>query len=310
MFRYRALPLLLVVLLALVGSFVLYRFDYSKKQEEVYDLYLQSELLNREMRVLRKEKETLNTELNELYDELYAGDMGSTIILLTDTQADCLDDAVALMDEYDYKGVIVLDYNHLPENNKKGYLTREQIDELVEDGYELVIKAESEDVSVTYDKFAKLGYPISGIYFEGIVVTTLMAEQIHDIDPNMAIIGNYLDSIGITDTLLINYYGSRQQNVKSLYQSAIDKSKVVALTVGYQNSSSRYDEDNFESMLKTIKNNVSNDKTAVCTITEAIVRNEQYLTSLEEIDPEKYTRVSEIKDRITTINRQLIDMDF
>lgn len=310
MFRFRLLPLALVLLLGLTGGFFVYRYDYLAKQKELQNMYVESEKLNQEMRTLRKEKDALNAELEELYDELYAGDMGSTIILITDTQSDCLDDAIALMDEYGYKGVIVLDYNHLPENNKKGYLTREQIDELVENGYELVIKAESEDIPVTYEKFATLGYPISGIYFEGIVVTTLMAEEIHNIDPEMAIIGNYLDSIGITDTLLINYYGSRQQNVKSLYQDSIDKSKVIALTVGYQSSSSKYDEDNFDSMLRTIRNNVSNDKTAVCTISEAIVRNEQYLNSLEEIDPEKYTRVNEIKERITQIDKQLIDMDF
>ena len=310
MFRFRLLPLALVLLLGLTGGFFVYRYDYLAKQKELQNMYVESEKLNQEMRTLRKEKDALNAELEELYDELYAGDMGSTIILITDTQSDCLDDAIRLMDEYGYKGVIVLDYNHLPENNKKGYLNREQIDELVENGYELVIKAESEDIPVTYEKFATLGYPISGIYFEGIVVTTLMAEEIHNIDPEMAIIGNYLDSIGITDTLLINYYGSRQQNVKNLYQDSIDKSKVIALTVGYQSSSSKYDEDNFDSMLRTIRNNVSSDKTAVCTISEAIVRNEQYLNSLEEIDPEKYTRVNEIKERINQIDKQLIDMDF
>lgn len=310
MFRIRKLPLILVILLAILGGLFLYRFEYKDEQIKSQELYKESERLNKQMRELRKEKELLNSELNDLYDELYVGDMGSTIILITDTQADCLDDAILQMEDYNYKGVIVLDYNHLPDNNKKGYLNREQIDELVENGFEIVIKAESEDVDITYEKFKAYDYDIKGIYFDGIVVTSLMAEEIHELDPNMAIIGNYLDSIGITDTLLINYYGSRQQNVKTLYQDAIDKSKVIALTVGYENSSSRYDEENFESMLKTIRDNVRNDRTAVCTIQEAIIRNEQYLTALEEIDPDKYTRVEELKKRISEIGKELIDMDF
>lgn len=310
MFRIRRLPLILVLLLAIVGGLFLYRFEYKDEQIKNQELYKESEKLNKKMRELRKEKELLNSELNDLYDELYVGDMGSTIILITDTQSDCLDDAIYHMNNYNYKGVIVLDYNHLPDDNKKGYLNREQIDELVEDGFEIVIKAESEDVPITYEKFKALGYDIKGIYFDQIVVTSLMAEQIYDLDPNMVIIGNYLDSIGITDTLLINYYGSRQQNVKTLYQDAIDKSKVIALTVGYENSSSRYDEDNFVSMLKTIRENVIYDKTSVCVASEAIVRNQQYLSSLEEINPDKYTRVEELKKRISEIGKELIDMDF
>lgn len=310
MFSFRKVIIVFIVLATVLGSMFLFTDYYKDEQSKNNKMYEISEKLNKEMRELRKEKEKLNQELNDLYDELYAGDMGSTVILITDTQADCLDDAVTLMDKYNYKGVLVLDYNHLPDDDKKGYLNREQVDELVEDGFEIVIKAESEDVPITYEKFAKYGYDIKGIYFDGIVVTSLMAEEINKIDPNMAIIGNYLDSIGITDTLLINYYGSRQQNVKNLYKDSIDKSKVVALTVGYENSSSKYDEDNFTSMLKTIRDYVNQDKTAVCTISEAIVRNEQYLNSLEEIDPDKYTRVNEIKQRINEIGTKLIDMNF
>ena len=301
----------ILIILGLIGAGAYYFYsEYRNGLIEDSKQAKEYEKLNKQMRALRKERETLNRELNDLYDELYVGNMGSTVILLTDTHNACLDDAVAMMEKYNYKGVVVLDYQHLPEDNKKGYLTREQIDSLVENGYELVIKAENEDLSVTYDKFAQLGYDIKGFYFDGIVVTSLMVEEIYSLDPEMVVIGNYLDSVGITDTLLIHHYGSRSGNVKDNYASCIDKSEVVALTVGYDNSINRYEEDNFESMLKTIQDYVYKDSTAVCTITEAKVRNKEYVEQLAEIDTDKYTRVNEIKERITEIDKLLINLDF
>lgn len=299
--------IIIIATLVYIGLFSYKRYENIVKNR--FSLYVKSEKYNSELRNLRKEQDALNIELNDLYEELYTGGLGSTIFVLSDTHEGCLDDAVATLSLYGYKGVIVLSSRYLPEENHKGYLTREQIDELVEQGYEIVIKATNEDLIKTYERFAKLNYDIKGFYFEDMAVNNLMVEQIRNIDENLVVIGNYLDGISATDTLLIHYYGSRQSNVKTNYEESIDKSEVIALTVGYDKSISRYEEKNFINMLNNVRSFIWSDETEVCNITEAIERNAIYLDKLSEIKPEQYERMIEIRKRLDDISKQIMEME-
>lgn len=299
---YIILIILIIIGLSLFNS-------YNNIVDDRNELYEQSQQYNEELRNLRKEQEALNEELNDLYEELYTGGLGSTIFILSDTHESCLDDAVTLLDKYGYKGVIALSYRYLPEDNRKGYLTRSQIDDLVESGYELVIKATNEELEKTYERFNELGYDIKGFYFEDIAVNSLMVEQIHNIDENLVVIGNYLDGVGVTDTLLINYYGVRQQNVKTYYEQSVDRSEVVALTVGYDKSVSRYEESNFANMLRFVRDYVRVDETEVCNISGAIERDSIYLEKLSQVEPEKYGRLTEIRDRLSEISQEIMSME-
>lgn len=299
--------IIIIATLVYIGVFSYKRYENIVKNR--FSLYVKSEKYNSELRNLRKEQDALNIELNDLYEELYTGGLGSTIFVLSDTHESCLDDAVATLSRYGYKGVIVLSSRYLPEDNHKGYLTREQIDELVEQGYEIVIKATNEDLIKTYERFDKLNYDIKGFYFEDMAVNNLMVEQIMNIDENLVVIGNYLDGISTTDTLLIHYYGSRQSNVKTNYEESIDKSEVIALTVGYDKSISRYEEKNFINMLNNVRSFIWSDETEVCNITEAIERNAIYLDKLSEIKPEQYERMIEIRKRLDDISKQIMEME-
>lgn len=299
--------IIIFAILVYLGIFSLRRYKNIVRNRN--SLYVKSEKYNEELRNLRKEEASLNIELNDLYEELYTGGLGSTIFVLSDTHASCLDDAVNTLSAYGYKGVIVLSSLYMPEDNHKGYLTREQIDELVEQGYEIVIKATNEELAKTYERFDKLGYDIKGFFFEDMAVNNLMVEQIRNIDDELVIIGNYLDGISATDTLLIHYYGSRQSNVKTNYEESIDKSEVVALTVGYDKSISRYEEKNFINMLNNVRTYIWYDETEVCNITEAKERNAIYLDKLSEVKPEQYERTVEIRKRLDEISKQIMEME-
>lgn len=298
---------IIVIILMFVGIFLFHK--YKNIVVDRNQLYIDSEIYNSEIRELRKEQAALNEELNDLNEELYTGGLGSTIILLADTHVSCLDDAVALLDWYGYKGVIALSSHYLPEDNHKNYLSREQIDDLVDNGYEIVIKATNEELDKTYERFHSLGYDIKGFYFEDMAVNSLMVEQIRNIDENLVIIGNYLEGVGVTDSLLINYYGSRQSNVKSYYEESINKSEVVALTVGYDKSVHRFEENNFTNMLNIVRDYAAYDETEVCTISGAIERNNIYLNKLAEIESDKYERVEEIKNRLEEISQEIMDKE-
>lgn len=298
---------LIVIVLTLVGLFL-----FNKYRNIVVDrnqLYINSEKYNEEVRELRKEQAALNEELNDLYEELYTGGLGSTIILLADTHVSCLDDAVAMLDWYGYKGVIALSSLYMPDDNHKNYLTREQVDELVDNGYEIVIKATNEELEKTYERFNSLGYDVKGFYFEDMAVNSLMVEQIRNIDENLVVIGNHLEGVGITDSLLIPYYGSRQSNVRTYYEESIDKSEVVALTVGYNKSVHKFEENNFTNMLNIVQEYEWYGETEVCTISGAVERNDIYLEKLAEIEPETYERVEEIKNRLEEISQEIMDKE-
>lgn len=299
--------IIVIIIIAVVAGFLIKR--YANIVNDRNQLYIDSETYNKGLRELRKEQEALNEELNDLNEELYTGGLGSTIFVISDTHESNLEDAIETLKWYGYKGVIVLSSRILPEDNHKGYLTREQVDELVEDGYELVIKATNEELEKTYERFAELGYDIKGFYFEDTAVNTLMVEQIKNIDENLVIIGNYLEGVGVTDSLLIHYYGSRQSNVKSYYEDSIDKSEVVALTVGHDKSVSKFEETNFLNMMNTVRKYVVSDQTEVCTISEARERHQIYLDELSEIEPEMYSRVEEIKKRLEEISQEIMAME-
>lgn len=295
----------LLIFIVVAAIFSTIGYFYWQKREEQNLIYQEVEKYNAFIKLAREEKELLQKEANKLYGKIYLPDLGSTTIVLSDTRIEQKEGAIALMEDYDFKGVVALSLSTLPEDNIDEYMNSDDIDELIEAGYELVIKIINEDITRTYQKFIERGYDIKGFYFEGNNVGQAKIDTVKRIDPNLVIIGTFENGFNYVDDLLITAYGSAQSGVKTKYEDAIDISKPIALTVGYDNSKSQYSEDNFEAMLKNIRNHVKDDTTKLCTVTEAIEAHDEYIAALKEEMPEEMNRLEEIKQRIEKINTEL-----
>ena len=295
--------ILVTIIVGVIGLIMLY--FYRLKLDEQALVYQKVDKYNAIIKESREEKEQLQKQAKKVYEQLYLPDKGSTIILLSDTRVEQKDDAIAIMDEFDYHGVIALSLNTLPEEGLEEYLTREDIDELLEKGYELVIKIINEDITMTYKKITEKGYKIKGFYFEGSNIGQAKIDTVKKIDPNLVIIGTYENGYNYVDDLLITAYGSAQSGVKTKFEDAVEISKPLALTVGYDNSKSQYSEDNFTAMLNNIDDNVYDEKTKVCNISEAIEVHNDYLTSLKEELPEEMEKLEELKSRIDEVNKEI-----
>lgn len=297
-----------LIVLALVGALCfMFYYTYQQNQKES-SLSEKIEQYNKILRQIREEKAKLENESKYLYENLYLPDMGSTLILLSDTKVEQLDDAISIMDDYDYHGLIALSLNCLPEDNIEGYLTSQDIDELVSKGYELVIRLNNEDINKTYQSFIDKGYDIKGFYFENVSVGKAKIDTIRKIDPNLAIIGQFEDNVNYSDMLLINAYGSKQSGVKTAYEDSIGVSKTMALAVGYENSKNQYTYDNFIAMVKLINSHIYADETDLCNITEAKQRYDEYLIELQEQLPDQVERINEINERLQLIEKEMTNI--
>lgn len=299
----RLSKILITFIIGIIGLTLLY--FYRQKLDEQALVYQKVDKYNEIIKKSREEKEQLQNQAKDLYEQLYLPDKGSTIILLSDTRVEQKDNAIAIMDEYDYCGVIALSLNALPEEGLEGYLTREDIDELLEKGYELVIKIINEDITMTYKKITEKGYEIKGFYFEGNNIGQSKIDTVKKIDPNLIIIGTFENGYNYVDDLLITAYGSAQSGVKTKFDDAVEISKPLALTVGYDNSKSQYSEDNFRAMLKSIDKSVDYDETEVCNISEAIERHNEFIVALKEELPKEMEELEELKSRIDEIDKEI-----
>lgn len=298
--RYKLLIVVLIIVALVFG----YRFERSQqaKKQKIEEL---AEQYNDVLKKAREEKKTLEGELSLLEEDLYIGNMGSTIILLSDTKSDCLNDTVNKLNSNGYKGVIALDPNYMPDDNIEGYLNRDDINSLLDKGYEVVAKVNNDNIKKIYDLFIDKGYDIKGFYFGDTTINNTSLNTVRSISEDLVTIGKY-DSKVKNNSLLIYSYGSRSNNVKTNYSEAIDHSRIIALVVGYGSDSIEYSESNINAMIKLIKSYESNNATKLCNIEETKIRYEEYLEALNEERSETVNRISEINDRLDVLNKAIL----
>ena len=288
-------------------GFIFYSVNFAKK--DTVDYIESSDEFNNRIRELKIEKEKLQAEL-DMYDDIdiTVPNMGSIIFMLSDTKIDHLDDAVNVMSNNGYYGVIALSKSHLPEDNDPNYFSRTDIDYLTSLGYETIIKLESDQNPIeVYTFFKDYGYNIKGFYIPSLVINI---ETINDIKSigNMVIIGNFGDYED-EDIMLIEKFGNHFFNVKDKFMDAVDESKTLAISVGYgTDTDERYEYVNYTSMMIAINPEVDSGHVNICNITEAIERHKLLEKELDTINSEDRKKIKELRYNIEEINKELIDL--
>lgn len=298
--RYKFLIVVLIVVALIIG----YKYERNQqaKNQKIEEL---AEQYNDVLKKAREEKKALENELSLLETDLYIGNMGSTIILLSDTKSDCLNDIVKKLNNYGRSGVIALSLDYMPDDNIEGYLTRSDVDSLISKGYEIVVDVSKTDIEKTYNSFIDKGYDVKGFYFGDTTITSSLLNTVRSINDELVTIGSY-DSKVKDDNLLIYSYGSKSNSVKTNYNDSIDYSKTVALAVGYGNSNVEYSESNIDAMFKLIKKHEDNKATKLCGIDEAINRYKDYKEALSIEKSEEVNRVNEINNRLDVLNNAIL----
>lgn len=295
----------IILIIALIGVLCCTYYFYRKQEIKDAKVAKIAQQYNAALKKVREEKASLIEERKLLYEDLYLPDRGSTIVLLADTCIEHLDDTIYLMDQWYMHGVIALSPYHFPDDNDVDYLNREQIDELVSNGFELVITINNEDINSVYNSFIEKGYDIKGFYFENVKVNKARIDEVRKIDPELVAIGDYDEGLYYNDYLLIHSYGSKQSGVKTAYNDSIGVSKTMALTVGYKDTNSQYTYENFTAMLNLISNYEYYGETMACNISEAKLRYQEYLDLLSIEKTDAVNRISEIEKRLNDIDSVL-----
>lgn len=288
----------------LAGGFVFYSLYYVDNGEIDYTDV--SDEYNDKLRELKVEKEKLQAELAQYEDTYSIPNMGSVIFMLSDIDKEHLNDAIPQLDANGFHGVIALSASNMPDSDNYNNLSRSQVFELVDKGYEVVIRLEEdEDVNEVYSKFIEEGYVVRGFYlpYETIAINTI--NEIKDIG-GMVVIGNF-GNYEDEDIMLIEKYGNKYSNVKNKFFDSIKESNTIAISIGYgEDETEEYEYINFTTMLNIINPYVDDGSTDVCNITDARRRYDAYLekqNSMESTDREK---VKELKKQIEEIDEQMI----
>lgn len=295
----------IILIIALIGVLCCTYFLYRKQEIKNAKTAKIAEQYNKALKLVRKEKAELIEERKLLYEDLYLPNKGSTIVLLADTCIEHLNDAINIMNQWNMHGVITLSPYRFPDDNDEDYLNREQIDELVSNGFELVVTINNEDIQSVYNSFIEKGYDIKGFYFENVKVNKARIDEVKKIDSELVVIGDYEEGLYYKDYLLIHSYGSKQNGVKTAYKDSIGVSKTMALTVGYKDTNSQYTYSNFTAMLDLIGDYEYYGETIACNISEAKLRYQDYLALLNEEKSDSINRINEIDKRLNDIDSVL-----
>lgn len=297
----KKLVVVLAVVILIIGGMLYIDAFHNSKQDNKYQEI--SKQHNQRLKELRSEKDKLEKELEELNKETETHKMSSTILLISDTKKECLNDAIKQMNDNSYHGVIVLDYDYLPDNYNEDYLNREDIDILVNKGYELVISIDKEDSPLEQHKlFNDLGYVIKGFYIEN-EITENQTDEIESIE-NMVIIGN-IENKDEYNSTIITKVGLCNSTVKNTFIDSVNNSSILAICTGYENTESKYNKDTFNSMLSTISPYIQDEQTQITNITEAKQRHSEYQELLDNKDTKTEKRKQEINTRINEIEEEL-----
>lgn len=290
-----------ILIISLLSLFYLgYKLDNKKDENIIND----SIKINDKLSELRKEKKELEVELIKINEEISIKNMGSTILLISDTNSLCLDNALSLLDQYDFHSVLAIDINYLPDNNISGYLNRSDIDNLLYKGYELVLRVDNNtDIINSYNTLMSLNYDIKGLYIDTNDITNNMIKDIKSLDINTVITN--IDLID-EDLFIIRNYGNKQANVKKEFTNSVEASKIISMSVGYNKDIDKYEYSNYQAMLNTINTYVSQDATKVTNITETIDRYNKYIEKTNmEINEE---RIDYINNRLIEIEKEIVNL--
>lgn len=258
---------------------------------------------NTKFKELKKQKEDLNNQIEELKQSLVIENMGSSIVLISDTDSRCLDDTVRLLDEYGYSAVIAIDDTYSPFDNIEGYLNEDDINNLVDLGYEVVLTINNQsNIRELYDLYSQ-SFDIKGYYCPSKDITN---SQLKAIKETCNVVIAYDGTVEDKDIFSISSIGSYDTNSKNIFENSTLDSEIIAFSVGYNKSYDKFIESNVIAMLDRMKQAENNERLKVTNISGALDRYNDYL---EVRNLDKYTQIdSQIEDlykQIDEIDNQL-----
>lgn len=205
------------------------------------------------------------------------------------------------MEEYGYHGVIAID----DKLDTKGHLTIEDIENLVSDGYEIVLSMNiNTNIKEMYDLYSK-SFNIMGYFCPNKDITSKQIKDIKDTNIKNVII--YSSIVEDPDIFSISSIGSYDKNSKSIFDESIANSSIVAYQVGYEKDYDNYLENNCQSMLNRMKEAKNSGKIEITNISEALQRYDLYI---EELNGPNYddvrAKIQELESELDSITNQIL----
>lgn len=260
-----------------------------------------------QLRPLREKKAGLERQLYQLtQNHQEEKDTTSYIILLvTEPDKRIFTDVLPLVKQYGYPGAVALGENTLP--GAADCLNVNQLNQLVTAGWEVCLSADaSTDIAALEEKVTDLGFAPNAVYFPDNDCTPVQSLKMQQMGLSARIgYGKSVTSEMDGQLLSIRAYGSNEVNAKSVFNSAVNSSTVLALTVGYQNSREKFNEDNFGNMLSTVAGSVKAEKCRVAGINSVSEMYRDNIERWEKLEKQYRIRRAELETQLEEVTRQI-----
>lgn len=282
-----------VVLLIFLACALLIDFTIRRENERIENEYNQWYETTRQLRI---EKEELEDQLKVINNELNCKNaaLGTIGVLYTCSDATFDDGFYTLINNYGYKGMIAISESSFP--GEKGAITLDRMHTLLDQGWEYCLLFDrSTDIQMLYQKAINAGLPQTEIAYAYATYDSSQETVLEELGFHYLIRYNRTETVKVGSTLeVITAYGSYASGFKSTYNSTIENSSALVITVGNTFDYEMYYESNLKTVLEYIEQDTRNLKVSYGSVKLALERREQF----NDLKAEKEEHYKEEKQTI------------
>lgn len=300
------ISIFLTVVLSIGILYTMWGFRKTRQAEKAQLEVIAAEYSAR-LRPLWERKASLESQLYDL-DKAHREEKDTTtyiVLLATEPDARVMTDILPMVEGKEYTGVVALGEDSMP--GAKGCLTADQLKQLVKKGWEICLRADANTGIVALnDQVKALGFTPTAVYFPDDDCTELQKTQMQQLGMGaMVCYGRSVPTEVEGSLLRFCAYGSNEKNARTVFDSAVSKATVLALTVGYENGREKFDSENFGNMLATIAKAVKSEKSKVAGIgdvTKLYLGNEERWALQEK---QYNSRRSQLEAQLVEVTAQI-----
>lgn len=308
----------IVVLLTILGMFWLgYQF-YQEEQKTKLETE-NNEKMQKELNALNVRERELEEELNALEtdkkERIQA--KGSTILLFTGMDKQIYKNAYPIMQEYRYKGVLLIAEDAYP--GAEGCMTMSQFEELIGNGWSYcVLWNGDKDVAKWHERqedlFRELELEQSdAVYFPKGTYKSGYAEALKDLGyKTIAHCGDEdLEIIQTEVTGSVWYpgtYGMNAEQPRYKLETAMEKGGAIVFRIGFSAEEEKYEETTFDAMLNWMDSYQEDKKLQVLDFSEAQAFHKNLTKKRQETEEGTSEEVARLNQELADVQKQIDDI--
>ncbi len=305
--------------IVVIAGILLLGFYFKEEGERKEQANKRHALMENELNPLSVRKREIERELRNLEEtkEEKIQAKGTTILLFTDMDKQIYKKAYPTMQEYGFKGVLLISEERYP--GAEDCVTKEQFDEMIADGWTYCVQwNESESVSVWQKSQSKL---LSGLDLEDTDVVyfpkgTYKKEYKADLKKagytSVAHCGDEGLSLIQTEVTAAPWfpgtYGMNGQGPRNYLNDAMEQGGSIVYRIGFSKEEELFDEKTFESMLGWMKSYKDKDELQVVDFADSYTYHKNLTAKRQKTEASMSGEEAALREEIELIEQQIDDV--